>query len=89
MKNPLNEKKINYFKLKKTLKITNKIVRLFTELDELRPELHIENESYINAMGATLFFLNNTLKEYADITLEIHQAEECKASKNSTSLKLQ
>ena len=89
MKNPLNEKKIKYFKLKKTLKLTNKVIRLFTEISELRPELQNENEVYINAVGATVFFLENTLKDYADSAIELHQAEECKTSKNSTSLKLQ
>lgn len=89
MKNPVTEKKIKYLQLKKTLKITNKLVRLFTEISELRPELQSESESYINAVGATVFFLENTIKEYADIALQIHQAEECKASKNLTSLKLQ
>jgi hypothetical protein len=89
MKNPLNEKKIKYFKLKKTLKLTNKVIRLFTEISELRPELQNENEVYINAVGATIFFLENTMREYADVALEIHQAEECKTSTNLTSLKLQ
>jgi hypothetical protein len=89
MKNPLNEKKIKYFKLKKTLKLTNKVIRLFTEISELRPELQNENEIYINAVGATVFFLENTLKDYADSALELHQAEECKTRKNLTSLKLQ
>jgi hypothetical protein len=89
MKNPLNEKKIKYFKLKKTLKLTNKVIRLFTEISELRPELQNENEIYINAVGATVFFLENTLRDYADSALELHQAEECKTRKNLTSLKLQ
>lgn len=89
MKNPIDDKKIKYFELKKTLKITNKIVRLFTEIGDLRPGLIDNHEAYINAVGATVYFLENTLKEYSDIALEIHQAEECKASRNSTSLRLQ
>ena len=69
--------------------MTNKVIRLFTEISELRPELQNENEVYINAVGATIFFLENTMREYADVALEIHQAEECKTSTNLTSLKLQ
>ncbi len=87
MKNPIDDKKAKYLELKKTLKITNKIVRLLTEIGDLRPGLIKEHEAYINAVGATVYFLENTVKEYADIALEIHQAEECKAS--ITSLKLQ
>lgn len=89
MKNLINQKKIRYSQLKKTLKLTNKVIRLFTEISELRPELQNENEVYINAVGATVFFLENTLKDYADSALELHQAEECKTSTNLTSLKLQ
>lgn len=89
MKNPIDEKKTKYFELKKTLKLTNKIVRLFTEIGDLRPGLINEHEAYINAVGATVYFLENIVKEYADIALEIHQAEECKTSLNLTSLKLQ
>jgi len=89
MKNLINQKKIRHSQLKKTLKLTNKVIRLFTEISELRPELQNENEVYINAVGATVFFLENTLKDYADSALELHQAEECKTRKNLTSLKLQ
>lgn len=87
MKNPTDEKKTKYFELKKTLKITNKIVRLFHEIGDLRPGLINEHEAYINAVGATVYFLENTVKEYAELALEIHQAKECEAS--ITSLKLQ
>lgn len=89
MKNPLDEKEVKFDQLKKTLKLTNKIVRYFTEIGDIRPEFVHEHEAYINAVGATVYFLEHLIIEYTDLALEIDQARECGKSQNSTYSRLQ